>query len=141
LKIINPHHENNAYLLKLAWNFAYSNMSWSFLLKARVLKSKYEFKMAYRSSYFWPGIKQFYSTIIDYTSWTVGTGSFINFWNDKWCSTTPLAHIARLSDGISIPDTVSQFLTSRDWNIPLSLQQMPHLFIHILVRADQNVPN
>ena len=25
LKIINLHHENNAYLLKLAWNFAYSN--------------------------------------------------------------------------------------------------------------------
>ena len=25
LKIINLHHENNSYLLKLAWNFAYSN--------------------------------------------------------------------------------------------------------------------
>jgi len=25
LKIINLHHENNAYLLKLSWNFAYSN--------------------------------------------------------------------------------------------------------------------
>jgi len=37
LKIINLHHENNAYLLKLAWNFAYSNKPWSFLLKARVL--------------------------------------------------------------------------------------------------------
>jgi len=38
LNIINLHHENNAYLLKLAWNFAYSNIPWSLLLKARVLK-------------------------------------------------------------------------------------------------------
>jgi len=37
LKIINLHHKNNAYLLKLAWNFAYSNRPWSFLLKARFL--------------------------------------------------------------------------------------------------------
>ena len=27
LRIINLHHENNVYLLKLAWNFAYSNRS------------------------------------------------------------------------------------------------------------------
>jgi len=50
LKIINLHHKNNAYLLKLAWNFAYSNKTWSFHLKVRVLKSKYEFIMVYRSS-------------------------------------------------------------------------------------------
>jgi len=97
--------------------------------------------MVYRSSSLWPRIKQFYFTILDYTSWTVGTGSFINFWNNKWCSTTPLAHIVGLSDGISILDTVSQFWTGRDWNILLSLQQMPHLFSHIIVRADQDVPN
>ena len=97
--------------------------------------------MVYRSSSLWPGIKHFYSTILDYTSQTVGTNSFINFWNDKWCSTTHLLHIVGLSDGISIPDTVSQFWTNRDWNIPLSLQQMPHLFSHIMVRVDQVVPN
>jgi len=59
LKIINLRHENNAYLLNLAWNFAYSNRPWSLLLKVRVLKSKYEFRMVYRSSSLWPGIKQF----------------------------------------------------------------------------------
>jgi len=57
LKIINLRHENNTYLLKLAWNFVYSNMPWSFLLKARVLKSKYEFRMVYRSPSLWPRIK------------------------------------------------------------------------------------
>jgi len=83
--------------------------------------------MVYRSSSLWLGIKQFYSIILDYTSWIVGTGSFINFWNDKWCSTTSLANIAGLSDGASIPDTVSQFWSGYDWNISLSLQQMPHI--------------
>ena len=82
-----------------------------------------------------------YSTILDYTSSTVGTSSFINFWNDKWCGTTSLANIVGLSDGASIPDTVSHFWTNGDWNISLSLQQMPHLFSHIMVKAEQDIPN
>ena len=56
LKIINLHHENNAYLLKFSWNFAYRNKLWSFLLKAKVLKSKYKLRIVYRSSSIWPGI-------------------------------------------------------------------------------------
>jgi len=64
LKNINLPHENNAYLLKLAWTFAYSNNPWSLLLKVRVLKSKYEFRMVYRSSSLWSGIKQFYSILL-----------------------------------------------------------------------------
>ena len=109
------------YLLKLALNFAYSNRPQYFLLKARVLKSKYELKMVYRSSSLWPEIKQFYSTILDNTFWIVSTSTFINSWNKKWCSTTFLENIAGLSDDASIPDTVSQFWTGCDWNIPLSL--------------------
>ena len=62
LKTINLHHENNVNLFKLAWNFAYSNKPWSFLLKARV------HRMVYRSSSIWPGIKQFYNIILDHTS-------------------------------------------------------------------------
>ena len=84
--------------------------------------------MFYRSSSLWRGIKQFYSTILAYTSWIVGTSTFINFSNDKWCSTDSLGNIAGLSDGASIADTISQFWTGCDWNIPLSLQQMPHCF-------------
>jgi len=57
LNIINLHDENNVYLLKFAWNFAYGNKPWSFLLKVRVLKSKYEFRMVYISSSLWPEIK------------------------------------------------------------------------------------
>jgi len=50
LKIINLHHQNNAYILNLAWNFSYSNKHWSFILKDIVLKSKYKLRMVYRSS-------------------------------------------------------------------------------------------
>ena len=96
--------------------------------------------MVYRSSSLWLAIKQFYSTILYYTFWIVGTGSFINSWNDKWCDTTSLANIVGLSDGVSIPNTVSQFWTGGDWNIPLSLQQMTQLS-HIMVRAEQDIPN
>jgi len=78
--------------------------------------------MVYRSSSLWPGIKQFYSTILYYTSWTLGTGYFIHFWNDKWCGITSLANIVVLSDGASIPDIVSQFWTGSDCNILMSLQ-------------------
>ena len=63
--------------------------------------------MVYRSSSLWTEIKSFYSTILDNTSWIVGTSTFIIFWNDKWCSTTSLANIAGLSDGASILDTIS----------------------------------
>ena len=65
----------------------------------------------------------------------------VHFWNDKWCSSTSLANIAGLSDGASISDTVYHFKTGCDWNIPLSLQQMPHFFNHIMVREEQDIPN
>ena len=100
--------------------------------------------MVYRSSSMWPiwtEIKQFCDTILDHTSWTVCKGTFINFLNDKWCSTTSLTNIAGLSDGASIPDTVSQFRIGRGWNIPLSFQQMPLLFNHIKVTNEQIIPN
>jgi len=87
--------------------------------------------MVYKSSYIWYEIKQFYDTILEHTSWTVGTSTFINFWNDKWCFTPSLSIIAGVPNGSRILEIVSQFLTSRDWSIPLSLHYMPHFFEQI----------
>jgi len=106
-----------------------------------VLKLKCELRMVYRSSSFWSGIEPFYSTILDNTSWTAGIGTFINLWNDKLCFTTSLANIVGLYDGVSIPNTFFQFWTGCDWNIPLSLQQIPHLFNHIIIWEEQDIPN
>jgi len=106
------------------------------LVLSKILYLKFVNKMLYISSSIWsiwPEIKQFYDTILDHTSWTVCKGTFINFWNDKWCCTTSLTNIAGLSDGASTPDTVSQFWIGRDLNIPFSLQQMPLLFNQIKV--------
>ena len=94
LKIIHLHHENNAYLLKLAWNFAYSNKPWSFLLKVGFLNQK--------TSLEW---------FIDPHLCSLESSSFILLYliillrllvhvllliygNDKWCYTTCLANIA-----------------------------------------------
>jgi len=90
--------------------------------------------MVYKSLSIWTQIKKFYDTILDHTSWTIGIGTFINLWNDKWYSTTSLANIAGLSDGASI----SRYSLS---NIPLSLQQMHHFFNHIMVREEQDITN
>jgi len=141
LKIINLLHENNAYLLKLAWDFAYSNRPWSFLLKSRVLKSKYEFRMVYRSLSLWPEIKQFYSTILDYTSWTVGTSTFINFWNDKWCCTTSLANTAGLSDGPTFQIQSLSFGQVVIGIFPCLYSRCLVSFNHIMVREEQDISN
>ena len=97
--------------------------------------------MVYRSSSLWPGIKQFYSTILHYTSWTVGTSTFIDFWNDKWCSTTSLANITGLSNSASISNTVFQFWTGCDWNIPLFFIVVASFFNQIMVREEQDIPS
>jgi len=100
LKVNSLQHENNAYLLKLIWNFAFSNKSLSLLLKARVLK-------------------KFYDTILEHTSWTIDTCTVINLWNDKWCSSPYLSNIAGVSDGSRIlMTTILQFWGGRDWIIP-----------------------
>jgi len=137
LKIINLHHENNAYLLKLAWNFAYSNKPWYFLLKARVLKSKYKLRMVYKSSSIWLEIKQLYDTILDHTSWIVGTSTFINFWNDIWRSTTSLTNIAVLFGSVSIPYTTLNFGLVVIGIFPYLYNRCLIVFNHIMVRRNK----
>jgi len=141
LKIINLLVENNAYLLKLAWNFAYSNMPWSFILKAKVLKSKYEFIMVHRSSSLWHGIKQFYSTILDYTSWTVGASTFINLWNDKWCYTTSLEILQGYMMVLTFRIQSLNFGHVVIGIFPCLYNKCLIFFNHIMVREEQDIPN
>jgi len=95
-------------------------------LKAKVFKPKYHLRLAYRSSSIWPGIKQFYDTILQHTSWTVGIGTVTNLWNDG----------SRI-----LMATISQFWNGYDWIIPLPLQQVNHFFEHIMIRQEQDTPN
>jgi len=50
LQVVNFHLENKAYLLRLAWNFAYNYCYWISLIKARFLKSKYQIVGSFFSS-------------------------------------------------------------------------------------------
>jgi len=48
--------ENKAYLLRLAWNFAYNYYPWISLMKAWFLKSKYQRVESFFSFSIWPDI-------------------------------------------------------------------------------------
>jgi hypothetical protein len=63
------------------------------------------------------------------SSWIIGKGDEINFWNDNWCGNS-------LSSQFNIPAHISSLLSSRvsdyivdgQWNIPIQLsQQFPLL--------------
>ena len=111
-------------------------------MKVRVLKSKYQLSLTYRSSFIWPGIKHFFYAILEHTSWTVGIGTAVNFWNDKLCSSTCLLNIAGVRDGSrTLMTTISQFWNGRDWIIPLPLQHVNHFFEHITIRQEQDTPS
>jgi len=56
--------ENKAYLLWLAWDFAYNNMSWSILMRVISLKSNY-LKIPYHSSSIWHDINEYYDILLD----------------------------------------------------------------------------
>jgi len=69
---INFQLENKVYLLRLAWDFAYSYRPWTSLMKARFLKNKYQRVGSFFSSSMWPGINDLYGVILEHTFWTVG---------------------------------------------------------------------
>ena len=74
--------ENKAYLFQLKWNFAYSSLPWSSLMRDKFLHSKYVKIRAHQSSSIWPMFKNFYIIILKITFWTIGQGNRVNFWND-----------------------------------------------------------
>lgn len=93
LKVTNLHIENNAYLLKLAWNFAYSKEPWT-LLKARFHIYKYHMIIIYSSFSICSEIKDLSDLVLEHTSWIVGSSIDIIFWNDLWCSSRWISLIA-----------------------------------------------
>jgi len=63
--------------LRLGWDFAYSNMSWACLMRARFLKNKYCKIVLYKSSLVWLGIADWYDSILENTHWQWGKGQFL----------------------------------------------------------------
>jgi len=79
LQVVNFQHENKCYLLRLVWDFAYNYRPWISLMKARILKSKYQRVGSLFSSSIWSGINDWYDVILEYTFSTVRRGDNINF--------------------------------------------------------------
>jgi len=50
LQITNVQWENNTYLLRLTWEFAYGKTTWTTLMCLRFLKFKYQKNMFFKSS-------------------------------------------------------------------------------------------
>jgi len=115
---------NQATNLKLCWNLLNSQSSWAKLLRDRTIRGKKSIQHHIYSS-IWSSIKHEFNTIKENSTWLLGNGADINFWNDNWCR-------APLSDTLNIPTLISQHLSSSvmdnihngQWILPPQLQQM-----------------
>jgi len=61
----------------------------------------------------WSSIKEEFFVILDNSTWLLGNGDCINFWNDSWCG-PPLAEIFNIPDHISkdLSSTVTDYISN-----------------------------
>jgi len=146
LQVVNFQLENKAYPLRLAWDFAYNYRPWISLMKARFLKSKYQRVGSFFSSSIWPGINDWYDTILEHTFWIVGRGDNINFWNDLWCYEKCISLLARVSYAkrIKLKATMTQgWKDSDSWDLSpsfLNIQGL-HNLCYISLTSWEDTPN
>ncbi|OVA08694.1 hypothetical protein BVC80_8705g10 [Macleaya cordata] len=57
---------------------------WATFIRARFFPNN-SMIAYYRSSSIWPCLKHNWSIIALHSSWLIGDGKYINFWNDRWC--------------------------------------------------------
>ncbi|CAJ2632471.1 unnamed protein product [Trifolium pratense] len=109
--------------LTLCWSLMNSQSSWATLLKDRVFRKKRIIKHHIFSS-LWSSIKDEFGVIMDNSTWILGNGEDINFWNDNWCGTS-LSDLFRIPTHISqlLTSTVSDYLVNGHWVIPPQLTQ------------------
>lgn len=72
---------NAATNLSLCWNLLNSDKSWAKMLKGRILRNGRVIQHHIYSS-IWSSIKEEYTVICDNSTWLIGKGDNINFWND-----------------------------------------------------------
>jgi hypothetical protein len=114
---------NKSANLKMCWSLINSQSSWAKLLKDRVLRDNKPIRHHIYSS-IWSSVKDEFTTLMDNSTWLLGTGEDINFWNDSWCGIP-------LSEHFNIPHHISSVLTSKvsdyihngQWNIPIQFTQ------------------
>lgn len=76
---------NEAFNLKIAWDFLIFSESWAVLLRSRILR-KGKFIKHHIFSSIWSSLKYELQTILDNFAWCLDNGESISLWFDNWCS-------------------------------------------------------
>lgn len=128
---------NRAGRLKLSWEFMGSDSQWCHVLKARALRNDHPVRHHITSS-IWAGIRDNLELIKTNSSWQIGNGTMVNFWNDTWLS-RPITELIGIPSTSELKATVSDFMVNGSWCIP---QLLTGLFLTLKDEIQQVViPN
>ena len=119
LQVLNLQVKNKAYLLRLAWDFAYTNMPWSNIIVS-----------SSHSSFIWPDINEYYDIVLHNNFWTVESGDQINLWNDLCYFFKCIYFITGVPclERISLTSTIVDCWNDSGWY--LSPNNCRHPYIH-----------
>nr|KYP67014.1 Putative ribonuclease H protein At1g65750 family [Cajanus cajan] len=113
---------NNAYMLKLCWNFVKKDSNWASMLASKVYKRSGDV-IYYLASTIWASIRDMYSIVKDNSTWKIGIGKKVNFWIDRWLS---MLIIDILNIDVSLhpklTSIVDCFIRNGSWHLPPFLQ-------------------
>lgn len=118
LSVRDPSKTNQASLLFLTWKLLNSKEQWAHICRNRFLKNGQP-KSYYIASSIWPGMKSYVQVALDHSSWSVGNGKTIHFWNDKWLDRSIVTHWnVPQSVSSSLNMLVSDCIHEGRWRIP-----------------------
>jgi len=89
---------NEAINIKVCWDLLHSEEQWATIVRSRVLRKNHHI-----FSSIWSGIKPDFHVMKENSSWLIGNGKSISFWQDKWCG-DPLVQTLNAS-----PDVMNEF--------------------------------
>jgi len=124
---------NEAANLKLCWDLMHSDNQWAHFLRSRVLRNN-TFIGYHIFSSIWSGIKTQAYHVLNNSTWLIGDGHRINFWNHDWCG-TPLVDLFQIPQSLhhNLLSTVNDYIINSQWHVPLELQiAYPSLLHHII---------
>lgn len=98
-----------------------SDEDWATLLKSRAIK-KYKPIRYHIFSSIWSSIKAEFLVIEEHSTWLIGNGNSINFWQDSWCG-DPLVSVLNINTSITnhLPQLVGDYIAGSHWNIPIDM--------------------
>ncbi|XP_024632903.1 uncharacterized protein [Medicago truncatula] len=102
----------------MCWELLISDKEWANFLRARILKNG-KFISYHIYSSLWRSMKSELFISSANSTWLIGDGTFINFWNDSWCG-EPLSHQLHLNPHISghLFAKVCDFIHNGKWEVP-----------------------